>query len=275
MPHIRILLLSLSFALYSFCNAASHETPQPATPAPTVAAKRVIVVDFKSGKVLFAKNALEQCHIASLQKMLTALCVVDKGNLEQKVTIASTDTKVEPSKLYIAAGQQYTRAYLLKALLVKSGNDLARALARDNAGSQVKFSAVMNAKARSLGATRSNFINAHGLTDSKQYSTAYDAAIIARAAYNNPILRSYMGCKTYTFKYSNGKTKVLKNTNKVLFSLPYCTGLKTGTTRASGRCLASAGTLNGRTVIAICLGSDSQNIWKDSEKMLRWALEGK
>ena len=82
-----------------------------------------------------------------------------------------------------------------------------------------------------------------------------------------------MKTKAYTFRFSNGRTKLLENTNKVLKKLPYCNGMKTGTTRASGRCLVSSGTLNGRTSIVVILGASSATIWKDSEKLLRWALE--
>jgi len=245
----------------------------PKKPVPAVTAKRAIVVDYVTGKVLYAKNAMERCHVASLQKMLTGLCIMDRGGLDNKITVQRADTLVEPSKLYISAGEKYSRRDLLKALMVKSGNDVAKALARDNAGSEAKFTNVMNKKARSLGMKHSNFRNASGLTDAAQFSTAYDAAIMARAAFHNPTLRNYMGLKQFTFTYNNGKKKVLSNTNKVLKSVPYCNGLKTGTTRAAGRCLACSGTLNGRTAIVICLGSTSQKIWKDSEALLRWALE--
>jgi len=135
----------------------------PTKAVPKITAKRAIVVDYATGKVLYAKNAQEKVAIASLQKMLTALCIMDRGNLTQKVTIATTDTQVVPSKLYLKAGHQYMRQSLLKALLVKSGNDVAKALARDAAGSQAKFSVVMNAKAKEIGMTNSHFKNAHVL----------------------------------------------------------------------------------------------------------------
>ena len=82
-----------------------------------------------------------------------------------------------------------------------------------------------------------------------------------------------MRTNSYTFTYNDGRTKTLKNTNKLLNRLPYCTGMKTGTTNASGRCLVSSGTYNGRTVIAVALGSTSAEIWNDSEKLLRFGLE--
>jgi D-alanyl-D-alanine carboxypeptidase (penicillin-binding protein 5/6) len=98
-------------------------------------------------------------------------------------------------------------------------------------------------------------------------------AIAARAAYRSPLLRSYASTKAYNFRFNNGRTRLLENTNKVLKTLPYCTGMKTGTTNASGRCLVSTGTLNGRSVITVVLKSNSGHIWSDSSKLLSWALE--
>ena len=132
---------------------------------------------------------------------------------------------------------------------------------------------MMNKMAKSIGMARSNFKNPHGLTATGQYSCAYDAAILARVAYHNETLRSYMSTKRYTFTYADGKKRTFENTNKVLKSLSYCNGLKTGTTRASGKCLASSGTLNGRTAIVVCLGGDNVTCWRDSTNLLRWALE--
>ena len=245
----------------------------PRKPAPAIGAPRAIVVDYVSGRVLYEKNADAKCAVASTQKLMTALCVWDKGNVQKRFTVAKSDTWVEPTKLGILPGQVYTRRTLLGALLVRSGNDVARALARDNAGSETKFSAVMNAKARKLGMKNSNFLNPHGLTAKGQYSTARDMSICARAAYANSTLRGIMNTRAYTFKYSNGRTKRLTNTNKVLTRLKYCNGMKTGTTRASGRCLISSGELHGRTAIVVVLGATTSTIWNDSEKLLRWALE--
>ncbi|MDC1350244.1 MBL fold metallo-hydrolase [Akkermansiaceae bacterium] len=131
----------------------------------------------------------------------------------------------------------------------------------------------MNQTAHSLGMTRSNFVNPHGLTEPGQYSTASDMAILARAVYQIPYIRQCMRVKDYVFTHSDGRTRPIKNTNRLLTRLAYCDGMKTGTTNAAGRCLISSGQLNGRAVIAIALGSNSSEIWNDSEKLLRWSLE--
>lgn len=245
----------------------------PRTPPPAIVAESAIVVDYQSGRVLYAKNADVPRAVASTQKIITALCVMDTGNIDKPVVIAASDGDCEPTKLGLKAGETYTRRDLVKALIVKSGNDVGRALARDVAGSQEAFADVMNQKCASLGMRNSHFKNPHGLTEPGQYSTARDMAIAARTAYRSPLMRSFASTKSYTFRYSDGRTRLLENTNKVLKTLPYCDGMKTGTTNASGRCLVSTGTLNGRSVVVVVLKSNSANVWTDSSKLLRWALE--
>ena len=103
------------------------------------------------------------------------------------------------------------------------------------------FADLMNEKARSLGATNSNFLNPNGLPMPGQYSTARDLSIIAKAAYANPTIRSIVCLPQLVFRYANGRTRVLQNTNKVLKKLPYCNGMKTGYTEAAGHCLIASG----------------------------------
>lgn len=245
----------------------------PEAPPPAVVGESVIVVEIETGRVLYAKNADQRRAVASTQKILTALCVLDAGNLDKVVTIAASDGDCVPTKLYLRAGETYTRRVLVKALMVRSANDVGRALARDVAGSQEAFAAMMNRKAAALGMRNSHFKNPHGLTEPGQYSTARDMAIAARAAYRQPVLREFASTPSFTFRFNDGRTRVLENTNRVLKSLPYCDGMKTGTTVASGRCLISTGSLGGRSVIVVVLNSNSANIWSDSEKLLRWSLE--
>lgn len=251
--------------------AASAWIPPQAPPR--IVGESAIVVDIGSGRVLYAKNADLPRPVASTQKIVTALCVLQTGDIDRVVRITADDANCEPTKLGLKPGETYTRRELVKALMIKSANDVGRALARDVSGSQPGFSAKMNRMAAALGMRNSNFLNPHGLTEPGQHSTARDMAIAARAAYRSPLLRSFSATKGYTFRYSDGRTRFLENTNKVLKSLPYCNGMKTGTTRASGRCLVSTGSLGGRDVIVVVLKSNSANIWSDSEKLLRWALE--
>lgn len=240
---------------------------------PPVAAESAIVVDIGSGRVLYAKNADLPRPVASTQKIVTALCVLEGGDIDKTVKIEASDGNCEPTKLYLKPGETYTRRELLKVLMVKSANDVGRALARDVAGSQENFCAMMNARAAALGMRQSRFQNPHGLPAANQFSTARDMAIAARQAYRSPLLRSFMCTREMVFTYNNGKTLKLENTNKVLKTVPYCNGMKTGTTNAAGRCLICTGELNNRAVIVVVLKSNTPNVWKDSENLLRWALE--
>lgn len=245
----------------------------PRTPPPPVFAESVLVVCLDSGRNLYAKNADSVRPVASTQKLITALCVLDAGNIDKPVTITAYDTACEPTKLYLKPGERYTRRELLKVLMVQSANDVSRALARDIGGSVEGFAVLMNRKCQQLGMRNSNFVNPHGLTEPNQYSTARDMAIAARTAYRSPLIRSYAATKFYTFIFNDGRTRTITNTNRLLRTVPFVDGMKTGTTNASGRCLISTGTLNGRSVVCVVLKSKTPNIWSDSEKLLRWSLE--
>jgi len=239
---------------------------------PQTKAQSVMVIDAQTGKILYEKNPDEYRAAASTQKLLTALIVSERGYLDQPVTVQQVDTLAEPVKLNIKPGDTYQRIDLLRALLVKSPNDVARCLARDNAGSVEAFAEVMNRRAQQLGAEHSHFLNPNGLPIPWQYSTARDLSLIARTAYGNPTIRSIVCMPQYVFRFANGRTRELENTNKVLRRLPYCNGMKTGYTEAAGHCLISSATRPGRDVIAVVLGDSKAGIWRDSAALLSWAL---
>jgi D-alanyl-D-alanine carboxypeptidase (penicillin-binding protein 5/6) len=246
--------------------------PLQAAPTPQISAKAAILVDANTGKVLYSKNDEAKRPVASTQKLLTALIVAEAGNLDKKVEIETTDTNCEPTKIYVKPGQSYTRLQLLNALLVKSGNDVARTLARDNAGSVSAFSDKMTQRVRSLGGTSSNFENPNGLPAQGQYSTARDMARVARMAYRNPTLREIMRTKNYNFRFNSGNVVPLRNTNRVLRTYSFCNGMKTGYTDLAGHCLISSGSYNGRDVIAVVLGSTKARIADESAKLLAYGL---
>jgi serine-type D-Ala-D-Ala carboxypeptidase (penicillin-binding protein 5/6) len=239
---------------------------------PKTTAASVIVVDANTGKTLYEKNPDQFRAPASTQKLLTALIVAESGFLDRQVTVQPTDTNAEPVKLNIKAGDTYQRIDLLRALLVKSPNDVARCLARDNAGSIEAFAGVMNRRALQLGAVHSHFVNPNGLPVPGQYSTARDLSLIARAAYANPTIRSIVCLPQLVFRFANGRTRELENTNKLLRRLPYCNGMKTGYTDSAGKCLIASGTRPGRDVIVVVLGDTSSRVWRDASALLSWSL---
>lgn len=278
------LIWSLVIFLFSSC---AHWAPRPSLSplavsptgapniwpdsAPTIRARYAILIDARSGRTLFQKNADAHTPVASTQKLVVALLATEKGNLDASIRIEPEDVRVEPTKLNLRAGDYYTRRVLLNAMLVESMNDAAAAVGRDTAGSTAAIGPAMTHLARSLGAFDSVFLNATGLP-APQYSTARDMARIAWRAYHNSTIRQIVCQPTYLFQYSNGSTRLLKTTNLLLNRSPLYNGLKTGYTCASGRCLITSAAWHGRALILVQLGSKTRDIFDDAEKMIAWAL---
>ncbi|MEI6322708.1 MAG: D-alanyl-D-alanine carboxypeptidase family protein [bacterium] len=264
MTYLRLLaLISLSGSL---------TLQAAATPPPDVRGASIMVIDANSGDILFERNADERRPVASTQKLLTSLIVAERGNLDKTVVIQPVDEATEPTKLNLVPGTSYTRRDLLTALLVKSPNDVARALARDAAGSVEDFASLMNGKARELGMTSSHFMNPNGLPIDDQYSTARDMSKVARAVHANPVLAPIVTIKYLNFLYSDGRIHQLRNTNQTMRDNWFCTGMKTGYTEKAKHCLVSSGCANGREVIVVYLGGTKERTFTDSAKLLRWAL---
>jgi D-alanyl-D-alanine carboxypeptidase (penicillin-binding protein 5/6) len=251
---------------------AAAPSPEPIWPAdaPGLFAQSAVMIDARTGQVLFQKNADARRVPASTQKLLTGLIIARHTDLDGLITINPAATRVSPTKLGLRSGERYTRRALLEAFIVKSSNDAAAALAIDYAGSEEAFAAKMNETARELGAHSSYFVNSHGLP-AEQYSTARDIARIAFAAYRNPTLRTMMNKEQSLFRHNNGRINRLESTNKLLGRSPAFNGMKTGYTNAAGRCLVSSGYLNGREVILVQLGSRTKYIFDDAARIMAWS----
>jgi D-alanyl-D-alanine carboxypeptidase (penicillin-binding protein 5/6) len=251
---------------------SNHAVTAPAENAPKITAKAAILID-SHGRVFYEKNADARLPCASAQKLLLGIMIAERGGLSQPMTIQEPDTWAEPTKMGIKPGQAYIKADLLRAVLVRSSNDIARALARDHSGSVPAFAANMNVRARQLGMYNSHFTNASGLpTPPGQYSTARDLSKLALASARNGFVRDAIRTKGLYFRFPDGTTKPITNTNQVLRSFPYCTGMKTGYTNAAGRCLVSSASYGGKNVYAVILGSKTPNVWSESEALLRYGL---
>src|SRR3984893_14100070 len=237
-----------------------------------LAAQSAALVDSYSGESLYTKNPDAKQYPASSTKILTALIVIEAGNLDQPVTVAPEDTKVEPSSLNLKPGQQFTRRQLLFGMLLKSANDVAMCLARDNAGSVPAFAEKMDQRAAELGATNSHFVNPHGLHDPNHYTTAHDLVLIARAAMQQPLFRQIVSTIYYTWRRPNGEVDELRNHNRLLRHFAGCNGLKTGYTRAAQQVLVSSALREGHEVISVVLHTNKPGIWEDSKALLTYGL---
>jgi serine-type D-Ala-D-Ala carboxypeptidase (penicillin-binding protein 5/6) len=238
----------------------------------TVFAESAAVIDSFTGDFLFLKNENAIQYPASSTKILTALLVIEAGDLDKLVTVDPSDTQVEPTKLDLTPGEQYTRRQLIYGLMLKSANDVAMALARDNAGSVEAFAEKMNRRAVELGATNSHFVNPNGLHDPSHYTTAHDLAFIARAAMEQPFFRQVVGTVYYTWNSPKGVVYQLRNHNRLLRHFAGCNGLKTGYTRAAQQVLVSSALREGHEVISVVLHTNKPGIWEDSKALLTYGL---
>jgi D-alanyl-D-alanine carboxypeptidase (penicillin-binding protein 5/6) len=235
-------------------------------------ARSAVVLDSKTGDFLFEKNADALEYPASTTKILTALLVIEAGDLDKIVTVELADTKVEPSSLDLKVGETYPRKHLLYALLLKSANDVAMALARDNAGSIEAFAEKMTKRAAALGAVNSNFRNPHGLHDPHHFTTAHDLARIARAAMENPLFREIVSTPD-AWMVKGDSWVYFRNHNRLLTRFEGCTGLKTGFTRPAQQVLVSSAMKDGHEVISVVLHTNKPGIWDDSALLLRHGFE--
>lgn len=237
-------------ALIALCFAAALA---PAQAGPS------IVVDVASGKVLSHADAFQRWYPASLTKLMTAYLAfraVEKGEmqLDSPVRISDNATQEPPSKMGYAPGAELTLDNALKIILVKSANDVATAIAESVGGSEWAFVGRMNTQARRLGMSGTHYVNAHGLPDKGQYTTARDMAVLVRAIRTEfPQYAHY-----FSIPAIEASDKVLPNYNWLLGRFDGADGMKTGYICASGFNLAATATRNGRTLAAIVLGAPSQ-----------------
>ena len=242
------------------CAFAAPKKPGSAV---SVGGDAMIITD-GSGIVLFAHNPDLRREVASVQKLVTAMVITRAGNLDKPVTITAADASCSPTKLPNSVGGTYTRRQLLQAMLVLSANDAARALARDNAGSEAAFGTKMTQLARQVGAKSSVFKTSSGLSSAGQYSTARDMAAIARAAARDPLIREAVRTKFLPWRDAKGKPHTLRNSNRVLHRHPNATGMKIGYTGAAGHCLVASWEENGRTIYGVVLGGKNEMFWVEA-----------
>ncbi|MCL6451101.1 MAG: D-alanyl-D-alanine carboxypeptidase [Acetobacteraceae bacterium] len=243
----------------------------PAFPDLPVTADAAILVEWRSGAVLWARNPDGRRQPASLTKMLTALVALDWGRLDQTIRVSALAAQTPGSYMGIREGEVYTLEDLLYGLLLESGNDAAVAIAQGVAGSQAAFCALMNRKAWELGAGSSHFVNAHGISLPGHYSTARDMATIARALLRRPPLARMVATREHQVReLRTGRTYVVYSTNELLRRSPIVTGVKTGTTPAAGRCLAASATSGGLSLVSVVLHSEDR--WSDSLCLLGYGF---
>ena len=213
-----------------------------------------IVMDINTNRVLYEKNGTKKRFMASLTKIMTALVVLENCNENKIVTVDKQTTNIEGSSIYLVEGEKLSIKELLYGLMLRSGNDCAETLAVECAGNIENFAALMNKKAKEIGAKHTNFVNPHGLHNDNHYTTAYDLALICSYAMKNATFREIVSTKKITISNTTKDYKrVLVNKNKLLFNNENATGIKTGYTKKAGRCLASSFNKNGDEIVCVVL----------------------
>jgi len=237
--------------------------------ADEIKSKAAVVMEASTGRVLFAKNPNLKLPPASTTKLVTAMVVLDRAQLDSMVTISEKAAQV-PSlrETKLKAGETMTVEALLYAALLRSANDAAFALAETVAGSEKKFVKLMNRKVIAIGASNTKFINTTGLPGKGQRITAYDLAKILRHALKYPMIREIISTKETEISTENGRTLSLENTNRLLWSDNGAIGGKTGYTRAARHCFVYAGEKGNERVIVAILGAPSRaKLWNEAEKL--------
>ena len=231
-----------------------------------------MLIEAFSGKSLYEKNADTRFYPASTTKIMTGLLIIEAGDLDATVEVTEEDARVGESSLSIRPGQSYTRRQMLYGLMLKSANDVAHALGRDNGGTAEAFAAKMTQRARELGCTNTSFMNPHGLHHPSHYTSPRDLALIARAAMSQPLFRQIVATQQAPWTAPTG-TFMLSNHNRLLQRFPGCNGVKTGYTIPAQQVLASSAARAGREAIAVVMHTDKPGIWEDSAKLLEFGLK--
>lgn len=223
-----------------------------AVPPPQLSAGAAVLMDTATGKVLYAKNPDVRMAPASTTKILTAMIALEKGHLNDLITVGPNPPRVDGTRVYLVEGEQVTLENLLYGMLLNSGNDAALAIAEYYGGSAEGFARLMNEKAAALGALNSHFVTPNGLPDPNHYTTARDLAIIARAAMQDETFRRIVATKTRPWHGKEWET-TLVNQNKLLWNYEGADGIKTGYTSEAHYTLVGSATRQGQSLIVVVL----------------------
>nr|WP_315024671.1 D-alanyl-D-alanine carboxypeptidase family protein [uncultured Aminipila sp.] len=294
---IMIVLFSLIASLNANTAAVFAETDMNGTSSadaasnvPSIVAETGVLIDAKTGMVLYNKGMDMQREPASTTKIITGLLAIEKLPLDKVVTIDAETPFTEGSRIYLMEGEKITVKDLLYALFLESANDAAVALGIEMAGNVDNFAVMMNEKAKELGAKNTNFRNPNGLHLEGHVTTAYDLGMIAKGAMENPTFRKYVSTYKYTIQPTNKQQepRYLYNTNRLLYDnktkvsangvirpakYDGVTGIKTGYTGEAGGCLVAGAAREATELIAVDMKSTDSGRFGDAIALLDWGFE--
>jgi D-alanyl-D-alanine carboxypeptidase (penicillin-binding protein 5/6) len=270
---MRPLPLLLLLAVVSPLLAQQPELPLP--PAPAIAARAYLLLDFNSGQALVSHNPQERVEPASLTKLMTAYVTFTalkqkRIRLDQAVPVSEFAWRAEGSRMFIEPRKPVTVDALIRGMIVQSGNDACIALAELIAGSEEAFARIMNSEAQRLGLKNTQFVNATGLPHAQHYSTAQDLAALATAVIRDfPEYYPLYSQKEYRY---NNITQA--NRNRLLWADPSVDGMKTGYTANAGYCLITSARRGERRLVSIVVGAASETARAtESQKLLNHGFQ--
>ncbi|MBQ7933339.1 MAG: D-alanyl-D-alanine carboxypeptidase [Lachnospiraceae bacterium] len=250
---------------------------------PVVSAEAAILMEAKTGAILYAKNIHQQEYPASTTKILTCLIAAERCQLDEWVTFshdAVFDTPYNSNHIAMDVGEKLTMEDCLNAILIRSANEVAYAVGEHIAGTGEweDFGPIMNERARELGALNSNFVNPNGLPDDNHYTTAYDLAMIGRAFFDNELL-----CKISTTKQLRIEPteyqedlKIENSSNQMLpgrnYAYEYLIGAKTGYTNAARSSLVTCAEKDGMKLICVVLRDESPHQYEDTIALFNYGF---
>ncbi len=265
MQKVKYICIMIILLLFIFLNSVTASEPE-------IKAKAAVLMDVKTGQVLYNKHMHVKLPPASLTKILTAITAIEEGNLQDTVVVSRKAAYQEGSSIWLQEGEKLTLVELIYAVMLASANDAAVAVAEHISGSVEEFSVLMNKKAEEIGALNSNFLNPSGLPCSGHYSTAYDLAKIMCYSLKNKQFAEITSTKYKTISWADHPwDRGLRNHNKLLWSYEGITGGKTGYTKAAGRCLLTSASREGREVVAVVLNCSDD--WFASKKLMDYGLK--
>ena len=244
---------------------------------PNVDAQSAILMDYKTGRILFAKNENEPLAMASTTKIMTAILAIENGNLEDTVKVSKNATKAPPVKMFLKENEEIKLKELLYALMLQSSNDAAVAIAEHISKDVETFCNAMTNKAKEIGAKDTVFRTPNGLDSLDHHSTAYDMALITRYALNNKEFMDIINTRQVSFK-TNLSSYNITNKNRLLSEFDGANGVKTGYTGKAGHCFVGSATQNDMTLISVVLASGwgqkgKEQKWIDTKNILNYGFK--
>ena len=235
-----------------------------------ITSESAILINKDTLEVIYEKNANKRLPMASTTKIMTAYVALRYFVPEEKMTIPHDAVGIEGTSASLKEGEIYTLEALLYALLLQSANDAAAAIAINVAGDIDSFASLMNREASLLGLSDTHFTNPHGLPDDEHYTTARELALLTAKALENECIQKITATKKATIVSESGVRRCFYNHNKMLSGYYGADGVKTGFTKASGRCLVSSATRDGVSLIAVTLHSHDD--WREHTAMLDYGF---